>query len=813
MKSVLALSLLFAGCGRHFRPTADEEYQRALAAFRQGDLAQAKDQAHSASQRYPPASTYYWKFRLLEAEALIYSGKPQPAAEILALNVPSGHEFAELDARHDMLQACLLLNHSKAVAGAKLLDESYRKASSLGLSGLLGEIEVLKGMTMFLTGHPDEARSFFLSARQRAIQQSDAYQEAIALNDLGMLSKSKSRFDEALGWFEQALSRAKQCDSRTMIAAILNNAAMCLTQLGNFDEANKRRREAIEWLGSSEVKAVRRDLFGEMGRTYASQGDLLKAIDCYREALAIARQLPGKDEIRRLNSNLSVALSASGDLDAAERANSEELALAENARAKAYGTLNAAVIAARRGRMDDAVTYYSKALETAEAEPAVLWQSHAGLGRAYSQMGKNLLAREQFEAALNVIEQNRSALSRDEFKITFLSGLIQFYQEYVEALIVSGAPEKALEVADSSRARILTEKLALTPVPRSRLRDYQDYARRSGSVLLFYWLAPNKSYLWAVSAAKMKCFQLPPANEIKVMVEQYGAFVEDGVRDPLQAESSAGRRLYQALIAPAVELIPAGSRIVLAPDGPLHRLNFETLPVYGTKPHYWIEDATVTIAPSLGLLTMAAPSTPKPARSLLIIGDPVYAGTSYESLRFASTEIGKIRSRFSSAKKRILSGADANPDSYREADPQQFSMIHFSAHAEANQGSPLDSAIILSSKASRFKLYARDIMDVPLHADLVTISACKSAGSRSYSGEGIVGLAWSFLRSGTRNVIAGLWDVDDSSTSGMMDGLYGAIESGKSPVEALRIAKLAMIHSDGAYRKPYYWGPFQVYTR
>ena len=813
MKSVLALTLLCAGCGRHFRPAPGEEYQRALAAFRQGDLAQAKDQAHSGSQRYPPSSTYHWRFRLLEAEALTYSGKLQLAAEILAQNVPDGHEFAELDARRDMLQGYLLLHRSEVAAGLKLLNESYRKASQLGLSGLLGEIEVLKGTRLSLTGHSDEARTLLLSARQRAIGLGDPYQEATALMDLGMISARKSRFDEALGWFEQALSPAKRSGSRSIIAAILNNVAMCHTQLGDFDEANKRRREAIEWFGSSEVKAVRRDLFGEMGRTYASQGDLLKAIDCYRQALAIARQLPGKDGIRRLNSNLSLALSASGDLDAAERANLEELALAENARAKGYGTLNAAVIAARRGRMDDAVTYYRKAIETAPAEAAILWQSHAGLGRAYSQMGKNLLAREQFETALNVIEQNRSGLSRDEFKITFLSGLIQFYQEYVEALIVGGAPEKALEVADSSRARILTEKLALTPVPRSRLRDYQAYARRSGSVLLFYWLAPNKSYLWAVSAAKMKCFQLPPANEIQVMVEQYRAFVEDGVRDPLEAESSAGRRLYEALIAPAVELIPAGSRIVLAPDGPLHRLNFETLPVYGIKPHYWIEDATVTIAPSLGLLTMAAPSTPKSARSLLIIGDPVYAGTSYESLQFASTEIGKIRRRFSSAKKRIISGADANPDSYREADPQQFSMIHFSAHAEANQGSPLDSAIILSPKASRFKLYARDIMDVPLHADLVTISACKSAGARSYSGEGIVGLAWSFLRSGTRNVIAGLWDVDDSSTAGMMDGLYEAIESGKSPVEALRVAKLAMIRSDGAYRKPYYWGPFQVYTR
>jgi CHAT domain-containing protein len=46
-----------------------------------------------------------------------------------------------------------------------------------------------------------------------------------------------------------------------------------------------------------------------------------------------------------------------------------------------------------------------------------------------------------------------------------------------------------------------------------------------------------------------------------------------------------------------------------------------------------------------------------------------------------------------------------------------------------------------------------------------------------------------------------------------MDRFYGAIETGHSPVAALRIAKLSMIQSTGAFRKPYYWGPFQIYIR
>ena len=102
-------------------------------------------------------------------------------------------------------------------------------------------------------------------------------------------------------------------------------------------------------------------------------------------------------------------------------------------------------------------------------------------------------------------------------------------------------------------------------------------------------------------------------------------------------------------------------------------------------------------------------------------------------------------------------------------------MIHFTAHATANVESPLDSAVVLSGPDNGYKLYARDVAETPLRADLVTVSACRSAGERTYSGEGLVGFAWAFLRAGARNVIAGLWDVDDRSTARLMDALYGGL--------------------------------------
>jgi CHAT domain-containing protein len=76
-----------------------------------------------------------------------------------------------------------------------------------------------------------------------------------------------------------------------------------------------------------------------------------------------------------------------------------------------------------------------------------------------------------------------------------------------------------------------------------------------------------------------------------------------------------------------------------------------------------------------------------------------------------------------------------------------------------------------------------------------------------------VGFSWAFLEAGARNVIAGLWDVNDRSTADLMERLYGELSRGLAPADALRSAKLKLVEGPGAYRKPYYWGPFQVFTR
>jgi len=98
-----------------------------------------------------------------------------------------------------------------------------------------------------------------------------------------------------------------------------------------------------------------------------------------------------------------------------------------------------------------------------------------------------------------------------------------------------------------------------------------------------------------------------------------------------------------------------------------------------------------------------------------------------------------------------------------------------------------------------------------LRADLVTISACYGAGERAYSGEGLVGLSWAFLRAGAHNVVVAFWVAAEASTEQLMDKFYDELDKGAGPDVALRAAKLSLLRG-GGFRKPFYWAPFQLYA-
>ena len=795
------LLLSAAGC----RPPAEQALREDTQAFRSGDLDRALREAGRARQRPD--------LLLLRSEILLARNDVTAALDILHSKLPA--DLGPLEPRRRMLEGYALSKQGRYSEAESRLSAACEMARAGRAADVLIAAQLLRGQICFRQYRPEAAEPFLKEALDTAIRTGDSYQQAAALLNLGFIPMKEMRWDEALSLFEQAAVQADRAGAQLVQSAVLANLSLCYAQLGDLDRAADARRRSLEVQRRAGARLFVVQGLGEMGNIFLLRNEPVEAARWFRQAIDLAREIQAPDEESSWLSTLAAALVQNGRWAEAEPVNREAQSLKQHtgdARGLLYVMLNTAEIAAGQSRDREAGRIYENVIAAASGDPPLEWSAHAGLARLESRLGRSAEASRHFEAALGWIERTRAELIRTEYKITFLTSLIRFYRDYVSHLLRSGEEGKALAVADSSRARLL----ARAPEPGTPSRapsagELIRQARAAGDAVLVYWLAPGESELWAITRGTFRRVAIPGEERIGPLVESHRNLIEVSLRNPIESASAAASELYQMLVRPVEDLVPRGSNVVIVPDGALHGLNFETLLAGGSRPHYWIEDVTVSVAPSLGALAVSAAG--RRTGQVLLLGDPPAAGDAFARLPHALAEIEAIRKRFPAEQVNVHTGRDATPDAYFASHPESVSYIHFAAHAEANREAPLESAVILSPGARGFKLYARDVASVPLRARLVTISACRSAGAKIYSGEGLVGFAWAFLRAGADNVIAGLWDVSDRSTADLMARLYGGVAAGEVPAEALRQAKLALAGSPGNYRKPYYWAAFQLYTR
>ncbi len=805
-----SLSLIvLAGCSRQLTQSPEALFAEARTDHKQGHFAKARELARVGYSRFKnqPRSEWYWKFKLLYAEMHLWNGDTKQAD--LLLSQPPPPIYSKLVPRYQMLRAYVLFRNQNIDAAEKLLavaEEGSRRQRDYELTA---DIQLLP--SPFLT---DAARIEATSRKAlvTAVEHGLRYQEAAAHLNIGMAMVSRSLFGDAIPEFQDASRIAASLGAGMLNLSALGNIALSNYNLGEFAQALQTDLDLLPLEKEEGLATMLRDSYLDIGNIYLLQKENQKAIEYFQQALALVRESDSPYAFAYISASIAQALASAGSLQDAEHYNREGLRTCnkDDKSLLAALTLNEALIAARNTDHQRAIEEYTEAIRLGQNDPPVLWQAYAGLALEQAALRNQSDANRSFEQALRVIEQNRSEQLVRDYKITFLSQLIQFYQQYVDLLISEGENDRALEIADSSRASVLTEDLLGESGKRRSglLTQIRKASQISDTTFLFYWVAPKHSYLWVIRAHGSQLIPLPGEPQIDRDVQSYRHLLEQEKRDPLTVPNQVGKRLFETLIAPAS--VPKGSKVVIIPDGSLHNLNFETLPVYGPTPHYWLQDAVVSIAPSLSILS-TTPQYSARTKSLLLMGDSLTQGTGFAPLPQAALEIDEIRHHFASDRVVTYTGATATASAYRAAHPEQFSNIHFATHADANQQRPLDSAIILSPEQNAWKLYARDVADIPLHAGLVTISACRGAGARTLSGEGLVGFAWAFFQAGARNVVTSLWDVNDRSTADLMNKFYGNIAEGEPYPLALRDAKLAMLQ--GPYHKPYYWGAFQLYSR
>ena len=832
---LVAVTCLSA-CTRHRDPQAAFEHARQT--YQHGDFGTALREAEEGYREFHTLNAEWaWKFAILRASALHrqgFDGEVLKLFEAEPAPLPSG----DLAVRRERLRSLAYASLHELPEAERSLAEAERLCTASEYPAC-SDVVTARAVQEMKRGHYLQAQALFARTLATARARGDQFLEATALLNLSWAAERQAHFDEALDRANGAREIAAVRGFGEIAQKALGNMGWAYYKLGDPEKAEVMLTDAKRQAEKLGEAASEIGWLTDSGYPYLDAGEFSLAEQSFQQSLDLARKINSREDVVDSLVALAFVSEQAGKLENAKRYADEALAKVREdneAPDQVYLELVQGRMAARLHDPAAAEKAFREVAQSPDCPVFLKWEAERSLGRLYEDQSQFDSADHQYRTALNTFETARSELQHVDSRLPFLSNASRIYDNYIHLLVERGKTTEALQVADFSRARTLSEGLGLLPKGTSfapELLNAQQIARHAGGTVLFYWLGEEQSYLWAVTPQKVALFRLPPSADIKTRVERYRKAIIDQ-RESLQTASDDGVALYRILVEPAKDLLSKDTkngRVFIVPDGALNSLNFETLLVPGPKadtrsetkeeprPHYWIEEVTLSSASSLRMLEAFHAAHGRGTGNLLMLGDAIAPNKDFPQLPKASIEMESIEKHFPAAEETVFSRDRATPPAYLASKPERFSYIHFVAHGTASRPSPLDSAIVLSKANARvneeedsFKLYARDILRYPLRAELVTVSTCRSAGARAYSGEGLVGLSWAFVRAGAHNVIGALWDVSDASTPQLMDELYGELKKGRAPDAALRQAKLTLLHSNASFSKPFYWAPFQLYT-
>ena len=155
--------------------------------------------------------------------------------------------------------------------------------------------------------------------------------------------------------------------------------------------------------------------------------------------------------------------------------------------------------------------------------------------------------------------------------------------------------------------------------------------------------------------------------------------------------------------------------------------------------------------------------------------------------------------------------ADANQVTFQD-EAAKHRILHLALHAKADLNEPSQSYLLFdnsNSKDELAELYAPQIYNLSIPADLVVLSACESGVGKWARGEGVMSLAHAFRYAGASSVAMSLWQVDGYATSYIIQNFYTQLLQGDRKSEALSHAKKTYLEScEPTFTHPYYWATF-----
>ena len=352
------------------------------------------------------------------------------------------------------------------------MDEAIATAEELLGSSVDADAAYLSGYLHGVTGQRETGarrRELLQRARERLLHALERYRvagrhaDAVRAADfLARVPRDEARYADALAYTRVAVEEAV----RSGDAATIGRAA--ITQGEVHDDIGLVHETRAGFLHAEDVLTGIPDLqafaYLKHGMFLLTLGgvDVHAGLDFLEEARRIARTLPADSRVRS-DVEASVALNRAAALVELDRVDEAEAEL----RFKAWSTPESAavraLVAARRGRLDEAATLLREA-RSGDLPLDLLWPGELELGRAYQRAGRPADAESRFRAAVTDVESERASTDQAELRPWVLARRTAPHLALIAHLIAQ--PDRALDaltLAESLHARTWLDAVLSDP--------------------------------------------------------------------------------------------------------------------------------------------------------------------------------------------------------------------------------------------------------------------------------------------------------------------------------------------------------------
>ncbi|MBU7029520.1 MAG: CHAT domain-containing protein, partial [Theionarchaea archaeon] len=281
------------------------------------------------------------------------------------------------------------------------------------------------------------------------------------------------------------------------------------------------------------------------------------------------------------------------------------------------------------------------------------------------------------------------------------------------------------------------------------LDDLQDIlsSQKRNTVLIEYFITEEKTYIFVIPSRDhqlhMKSILLP--------AETLNTYLEDWRKVAINLDA---QKTSHCLIEPVSEYLNKGDLIYFVPYGPLHYFPLHALVSNGEP---LIKNHPVAYLPSASILPFCQNKGTGRLKTCASFG------VSFEK------EAEKVAEFFNT---KAYTGSSATAENLETCNTD---IIHLSCHGLFDDKDPLSSRIQLHDR----ELTARDIFNMRLTTELVTLSACETGYNERSPGDELIGLTRAFLYAGTPSVIVSLWPVYGPPTQELMTEFYRQLKNSK----------------------------------